>query len=285
LTAKEIYNELRTTPTEELQGRGPIEALVELISCTYYFSKVRLAGDAVNFMFFMHQSLVSMCQTFCIVFLSDCTYKTNMFGMPLLNMVGITSTYAMFNAGFTFLQAENEKTYAWFLHQFLEVVTPKVLCTDRELVLMNGIARVFPGCHNILCCWHINKNVLVNYKTRFSNVEWQEFMQRWNLVVSSTLVELFDAALGAFKETYAASHPTAWNYVNNTWLPHKEKFVACFVDKFPHFDSASMSRVEGNHHIIKSYLRINTLHLLTLTKWLGLMLANQHIELNVAIEK
>jgi histone-lysine N-methyltransferase SETD2 len=102
---------------------------------------------------------------------------------------------------------------------------------------MNGIARVFPGCHNILCCWHINKNVLANCKTRFSDVEWQEFMQRWNLVVSSTSIELFDVALGAFKETYAASHPVAWNYINNTWLPHKEKFVACFVDEFPHFGS------------------------------------------------
>jgi hypothetical protein len=127
--------------------------------------------------------------------------------------------------------------------------------------------------------------VLANCKTRFSDVEWQEFMQRWNLVVSSTSVELFDAALGAFKETYARSHPAAWNYVNNTWLPHKEKFAACFVDEFPHFGSASTSRVEGNHHIIKSYLRVSTLHLLTLTKRLGLMLVNQRVELNAAIEK
>ncbi len=284
-TAKEIYNELGTARAKELQGCGPIEALVELISCTDYFSKVRLVGDAVNCVFFMHESSVSMCQTFCTVFLLDCTYKTNKFGMPLLNVVGITSTYATFNAGFAFLNAENEETYAWALQQFSEVVTPKVLCTDRELALMNGIARVFPGCHYILCCWHINKNVLANCKTRFSDVEWQEFMQRWNLVVSSTSVELFNVALGAFKETYVASHPVAWNYVNNTWFPHKEKFVACFVDEFPHFGSASTLRVEGNHHVIKSYLRVSTLHLLTLTKRLGLMLANQRVELNAAIEK
>jgi hypothetical protein len=135
--------------------------------------------------------------------------------MPLLNVVGIMSTYATFNDGFAFLHVENEETYVWALQQFLEVVIPKVLCMDRELALMNGIARVFPGCHNILYCWHINKNVLANCKTRFSDVEWQEFMQRWNLVVSNTSVELFDGALGAFKETYAASHPAAWNYVNN----------------------------------------------------------------------
>jgi histone-lysine N-methyltransferase SETD2 len=43
-----------------------------------------------------------------MVFLLDCMYKTNKFDMPLLNMVGITSTYATFNVGFAFLHAENE---------------------------------------------------------------------------------------------------------------------------------------------------------------------------------
>ncbi len=60
-TAKEIYNELGTARTKELRGREPIEALVELISCTDYFSKVRLVGDVINCVFFMHQSSVSMC--------------------------------------------------------------------------------------------------------------------------------------------------------------------------------------------------------------------------------
>lgn len=59
--------------------------------------------------------------------------------MPLLKVVGITSTYATFNASFAFLHAENEETYAWALQQFSEVVTPKVMCTDREQALMNGI--------------------------------------------------------------------------------------------------------------------------------------------------
>jgi hypothetical protein len=118
-----------------------------------------------------------MCQTFGTVFLLDCTYKTNKFGMLLLNMVGITSTYATCNVGFAFLHAENEEAYAWVLEQFFEVVTPKVLCTNRELALMNEIARVFPGCHNVLCSWHINKNILANCKTHFSNVEWQQFME------------------------------------------------------------------------------------------------------------
>jgi hypothetical protein len=110
-------------------------------------------------------------------------------------------------------------------------------------------------------------------------------MERWNMLVFSTSVELFDAALGVFKETYSGTHLAAWQYVNTTWMPHKEKFVACYIDEFPHFGSANTSRVEGNHHVIKSYFRVGTLLILTLTKRLGLMLANQRMELNAAIEK
>jgi hypothetical protein len=75
---------------------------------------------------------------------------------------------------------------------------------------MNGIARVFLGYHNILCCWHINKNIFANCKTRFSDVKWQQFMEPWNMLVSSTSVKLFDAALGVFEDTYLGIHLVAW---------------------------------------------------------------------------
>ncbi len=110
-TAREIYNKLVVARAGELRGCGPIEALVELISCSDYFSKVRLVVGAVDYVFFLHQALISMCQMFGIVFLLDCTYKTNKFFMPLLNVVGVISSYATFKVGFAFLHAENEEAY------------------------------------------------------------------------------------------------------------------------------------------------------------------------------
>ncbi len=129
-TAREIYNELVVARAEELRDRGPIKDLAEVISCSDYFSKVQLVEGAVDCVFFMHQSSVSMCQTFDTIFLLNCMYKTNKFDMPLLNVVSITSTYATFNIGFAFLHAENKEAYAWVLEQFSKVVTPKVLWTD-----------------------------------------------------------------------------------------------------------------------------------------------------------
>jgi hypothetical protein len=48
------------------------------------------------------------------------------------------------------------------------------------------------------------------------------------MFVSSTLVELFDVALGVFKETYSGTHPAAWQHVNTMWMPHKER-VCCLL--------------------------------------------------------
>ncbi len=53
-TAREIYNELVVARAEELRGCRPIEAIVELISCSDYFSKVRLVEGVVDCVFFMH---------------------------------------------------------------------------------------------------------------------------------------------------------------------------------------------------------------------------------------
>ncbi len=54
LTAMEIYNELVAARMEELKGHGPIEVLVELISYSDYFSKVRLVEGVIDCVFFMH---------------------------------------------------------------------------------------------------------------------------------------------------------------------------------------------------------------------------------------
>lgn len=83
----------------------------------------------------------------------DCTYKTNRFGMPLLNIVGVTSTYHSFNAGFVFMNEETEANYSWALQKFSNCsrVNPEAISTDRELALMNAIKNVFPNTANILC--------------------------------------------------------------------------------------------------------------------------------------
>jgi hypothetical protein len=39
---------------------------------------------------------------------------------------------------------------------------PKVIATERELALMDAISDEFPSATNVLCTWHIEKNVVAN---------------------------------------------------------------------------------------------------------------------------
>ena len=68
------------------------------------------------------------------VLLADCTYKTNHFHMPLLNIVGINSEGMPFNAAFARLKSEREADYVWAMRSFRDAigehVEPGVFVTD-----------------------------------------------------------------------------------------------------------------------------------------------------------
>jgi MULE transposase domain len=108
-TNREVSNERAAAQKELLNGRTPIQALYDMLRCPDrgYTYEIRLGRYAnVESLFFSKETMIAMCHRFRHVFLMDCTYKTNCFGMPLMNIVGITSTSKTFNAGFAFMSAE-----------------------------------------------------------------------------------------------------------------------------------------------------------------------------------
>ncbi|KAH6591875.1 hypothetical protein BASA50_008439 [Batrachochytrium salamandrivorans] len=66
----------------------------------------------------------------------DCTYKTNGFGMALLNIIGITATDSTFNAGLAFICNETEPMLClWELQSFDIVTKPSVsfvYCSSKK---------------------------------------------------------------------------------------------------------------------------------------------------------
>ena len=122
-TRKEINNQKLVSRKNFLAGRTPIQALYKLISSGSYIFDMKTDGNgSLSGLFFSHKSAEKLCKTFKSVFVMDCTYKTNRFGMPLLNIVGITSTFHSFNAGFAFICEETELEYTWALKAFSNVV-------------------------------------------------------------------------------------------------------------------------------------------------------------------
>ena len=95
--------------------------------------------------------------------------------MPLLHVVGMTAFNTTFSVCFAFLKEEKEDDYGWALQQVHNLFPPdrlpETIVTDRELALMNALRQQFPHSRNLLCAWHINKNVTAKCKSSFTSGE------------------------------------------------------------------------------------------------------------------
>ena len=60
---------------------------------------------------FAHPDSLVYLRAYPEVLLLDCTYKTNKYGMPLLDIIGIDATRRSFCIAFAFLSGETEEDY------------------------------------------------------------------------------------------------------------------------------------------------------------------------------
>lgn len=282
-TRRDVYNQVAAARVEILAGRSPIQALMETLrDGPFEFASDFDDQGHVTRLFFSHTQSLQLAQRFSNVFLLDCTYKTNRFKILLLNIVGLDCSFVSFNAGFVFLREEKEADYDWALNAFARFVPScSVLVTDRELALMNAIEKVYPDAKNILCLWHINKNILANCRKYFpamqdeEETEWNEFLLFWNAFCHSESQELLDCNWRDFVEKYTHSHSSAVRYVENTWLIHQEKFVRFFVNQHLSLGVTTTSRAEGMHFVMKRYINLSRYDLFSAQHKINLMLETQ----------
>ena len=139
--------------------------------------------------FWAHPESIKLLNLFPIVLVMDCTYKTNKYRQPLFQIIGITSTDLTFAVGFSYMESEKTDNYRWTLEKLKVLfskqdIFPQVILTDRELALMNAIEIVFPHSVNMLCTWHINKNVFARMYVHVPK-DMRELRQNlWRNVVS-----------------------------------------------------------------------------------------------------
>jgi len=177
-TIKQAYN-VRYSYTGLVRGpRTELQPLMMLLDCDNYlqWSTCHESSNIVSDIFWTHPDAVKPLNAFNIVFLMDTTYKTNKYGLPLLEIVGVTCTSLSFSVGFAFLSSEKEENVIWTLQKFkgsllTSHVRPEVIVCDRDLVLMNAINIVFPKATNLLCWFHINKNIKEKCKMLVDSVE------------------------------------------------------------------------------------------------------------------
>ncbi|KAJ9549306.1 hypothetical protein OSB04_021849 [Centaurea solstitialis] len=206
--SRTIYNLKRKFRRDNLGNRSMINALFEeLVKGGFTYDISHNPDGRISRLFIAHPLSIKLAKVFSSTFVMDCTYKTNKYNMPLFDIIGVSCFNTSFYSGFVFLEKEDEENYIWALSTFKEIIgqdnQPCVIVSDRELALMNGIKNVFPATINLLCVWHIEKNVLANCKKYFGRAEeFDIFMSGWNNVVYSTTEALFEENWREFELIY-----------------------------------------------------------------------------------
>ena len=264
----DVRNAVKRARQDELAGRTPTQALIEQLRELNIPAEHAVESDgALSHLYIGAPTSASgdLLMRYHTVLLMDCTYKTNVYNLPLLEVVGVTGEGTTFLAAAVFMAAEREADYVWALRTLREKLGgryPAVVLSDRDLAFTNAIAEVFPESTHLLCIWHVNQNVLDKAKKTLG-ADADTFMAMFNAVCRAPTPEAYAAELERFRCGSASPEwAAAVRYVVAEWLgPHHKKIVQAWTGQVSHFNNVATSRVEGAHFTLKSLLktRKNTL--------------------------
>ena len=295
-TQQDIYNCIAQGKRDLARGQSNMHALADQLKSEGFWSRIRLdESGRVVAVLFAHPRSLGYLKSYPEVLILDCTYKTNKYKMPLLDIVGVDACQRSFCIAFAFLSGEEEDDYIWALERLRSMYEvhgiglPSVILTDRCLACMNAVSSpsCFPEPISMLCLWHINKAVLTYCKPAFirdksepeGHEEWKEFYGHWHEIVASPTEDIFDERLERFKKRYIPSHINEVGYIIETWLDlYKQRFIKAWVNQHLHFDEYVTSRCEGIHHLIKSHMNDSSADLFEAWRIIKLVLTNQLAE-------
>ncbi|KAJ3455262.1 hypothetical protein MRS44_013862 [Fusarium solani] len=296
-TQQDIYNCIKRGKRDLARGQSNIHALADQLKSEGFWSQIRIdKSNRVVAVFFAHPKSLGYLKSYPEVLILDCTYKTNMYKMPLLDIVGVDACQRSFCIAFAFLSGEEEADFIWalgqlrYLYELHSIALPTVILTDRCLACMNALSSLscFPESPSLLCLWHINKAVLSYCMPAFTrdkgnpqgHEEWKAFYGSWHEIVASTTEDIYNERLEKFKERYLPEYLNEVGYILETWLDlYKERFVKAWVQQHLHFEQFVTSRAEGIHQLIKSHLKTSQTDLFEAWRIIRLVISNQVAEL------
>ena len=164
----------------------------------------------------------------------NCTYRTNRFKMPSLNIVGSTSLDTTLFVANIFLAKEAAADYLWVMQALKSVpdqpgfTMPSIIVTDCEIALINSVRITFPSMKRLLCVRHVEKNVL-SYASTFLGKEdgnkRDEFMVEWALILSAASRIDFEERWDTLFDKYNTNNKDLVWYIKDTWIVFKWNLV------------------------------------------------------------
>ncbi|XP_012834315.1 PREDICTED: uncharacterized protein LOC105955159 [Erythranthe guttata] len=246
--------------------------------------------NAITDLLWIHPKCIKLAQSYPYVFVIDCTYKTNRYGLPFLEIVGFTCTNKTFSIAFAYLDHEKTENFEWALRCLKEAMTscprPNCIVTDRDLGLMKAVANVYPSSHHLLCRWHVNKNIVANCKKLFTKdiTKWKQFQSVFSALIERNTIEKFNEDWESMKRTFIG-YSQAIAYVANSWLdPYKERLVSVWTNKCTHFGTYTSNRVEGAHGRMKRDVHNSTGTFVDLYTKVHNQIVEQHNDIKASFE-
>ncbi|XP_058217423.1 uncharacterized protein LOC131328499 [Rhododendron vialii] len=289
---KSIYNTIFSNKAAKLDGLTPIQYVIRQLLKEHYLHQFLTNPDTneITDIIWVHPMSLELSVNFPSVLIIDATYKTNEYRKPLLEVVGITSTWRTYSLMFAYLSNEREETLTWALDNLKNWMLqkgasmPLVFVSDRDLALMNAIETCFPTARHILCIWHINQCVMKNC-SRVLGSEWKRFVKSWHSLINSSTPSSFEHKWQAMCDDFR-QFPYVITYLWQTWLrSYKERFVSAWTDTCMHLGSNSSQRAESAHARLKLYLGDTMSSLQTSFDKIHKMLKNQFGEIKKSFEK
>ncbi|XP_026384969.1 uncharacterized protein LOC113280574 [Papaver somniferum] len=261
-TLQQIYNARSTLRRKDLQGRLVMQQLLWLARKKNYACQKKLDefGHVTHF-FIAHPECVKLALCFPQVLILDFTYKTNKYEIPLMNVVGHTSTKSPFTVVFCFLHDELKESYVWALEQvkliFREDALPKVMVTDQEAALM----KKFQGIIQPLKLKELEKIVTLRDGER--EVKKKEFRKAyednermcacfhndWEALTWSITEEVYEENVAKLIANWGVKYPEIIIYLRKQFLgTNAHRFVSAFKNHHKHFDNQATSMIESVHY-------------------------------------
>ncbi|KAI7946885.1 hypothetical protein MJO29_011412 [Puccinia striiformis f. sp. tritici] len=251
-----IYNKKYKDIKAAVEGKPTMETVIDALKAMEFSYMIKADGDGhLNALFFALPGSIELAKKHATMIQMDATYQTNKYKMPLLHVVGVDSSNKTFTFAFCFLAREQEEDYQWALEQLKSSLAPHipdVILTDKEKALMNAIKTVFPTTRNLLCQWHMARNLETNCAQHFSSADYKTFTELWNFLVASYSEQQYKHNLANLANH---SPPKVMEYLTANWIPIKNQFVQYLINDHLHFGNLCTSRAESMHAALKRFLK------------------------------
>ncbi|KAE8694453.1 hypothetical protein F3Y22_tig00110783pilonHSYRG00270 [Hibiscus syriacus] len=132
----------------------------------------------------------------------DTTYKDNLYGRPIMPIVGVNHHHNTIVFATAIIADETCQSFEWVLQNFLEAMmnkSPISVVTDGDRAMQRAIKSVIPYAKHRLCSWHLSRNAQANigdpkFTAAFSKcmASWwttKEFDIQWCSIVSEFNVQ------------------------------------------------------------------------------------------------